>query len=110
MTVRDNRGEAMRHREISHYVHQNPDRQGQQPDTAPGNYYVSVIDPDTGRFGLLLGPFKNDHAAALAMVDKVRAKACDLDPRAYWYAFGTCRLPEDYEEPGRLNQFFFEGV
>lgn len=92
--------------QIDHYVHRLPDREEQRPDTAPGNYYVSVIDPYTGRFGLLLGPFKNDHAAALAMVEKVRAKAEELDWRAHFYAFGTCRLPEGYDRPGRMNRFF----
>lgn len=74
----------------------------QLPDTKPGNYYVSVIDGP--RSALLLGPFENDHAAALAMVDKVRAKAEEVDPRASWYAFGTCRM--DASRPGRLNAEF----
>ena len=50
----------------------------QAPDNQPGNYYVSVIDGK--RVGRLLGPFENDHAGALAMVDKVRVKAEELDP------------------------------
>ena len=79
----------------------------QQPDTKPGHYYVTVIDGP--RVGRLLGPFDNDHAAALAMVDQVRAKAEELDPRACWYAFGTCRLPPGDLVPiraGLLNKFF----
>ncbi len=79
----------------------------QQPDIKPGAYYVSVADG--GRVARLLGPFENDHAAALAMVDKVRAKAEELDPRAAFYAFGTVRLPNDDSVPiraGSLNRHF----
>ena len=79
----------------------------QQPDTKEGAYYVTVIDGK--RVGRLLGPFYNDHAGALAMVDKVRDKACDLDGRAHWYSFGTCRLPNDDSVPiraGLLNKYF----
>lgn len=79
----------------------------QPVDSKPGMYYVTVIDG--ARVGRLLGPFKNDHAAALSMVDKVRAKAEELDPRAAFYAFGTCRIPGDDTVPiraGLLNKFF----
>jgi len=79
----------------------------QTPDTKQGEYYVSVVDGK--RTALLLGPFTNDHAKALSMVDAVRAKAEELDPRAIWYAFGTVRLPGDDSVPiraGRLNAHF----
>lgn len=79
----------------------------QQPDTKPGMYYVSVMDG--ARTGRLLGPFENDHAGALAMVDKVRDKAQELDPRAAFYAFGTIRLSGDDSVPiraGLLNKYF----
>lgn len=77
----------------------------QTPDTKPGEYYVSVIDGP--RRALLLGPFTNDHAAALTMVDKVRTKAEELDPRAVWYAFGTSRMDAgEVRIPGRLNSYF----
>ena len=77
----------------------------QQPDTKPGNYYVSVVRGKDSR--LLLGPFANDHAAALEMVDAVRKKAEELDAKAHWYAFGTCRLEPDDDAPaGILNKFF----
>lgn len=59
------------------------------PDDSPGNYYVSCVDGD--RFAFLAGPFRNDHRAALAMVPQARQIACDLDPRAVFYGFGTCR-------------------
>lgn len=79
----------------------------QAPDNQLGSYYVSVIDGK--RVGRLLGPFENDHAGALAMVDKVRVKAEELDPRAAFYAFGTIRLPNDDSVPiraGLLNKYF----
>lgn len=79
----------------------------QTPDTKPGEYYVSVVDGP--RASRLLGPFTNDHAAALAMVDKVREKAEEIDPRAAFYAFGTCRIDGDGRVPvraGVLNRFF----
>jgi len=69
----------------------------QQPDTQPGHYYVSVLDRASnaghGRHALALGPFTNDHAGALAQVDAVR-NYCRLgDPFAWFWAYGTCRLP-----------------
>lgn len=79
----------------------------QQPDNKPGAYYVTVLDG--GKMGRLLGPFIDDHAAALAMVDKVRAKAEEFDPRAAFYAFGTARLPTDGSvllKAGLLNPNF----
>jgi hypothetical protein len=79
----------------------------QQPDTKPGMYYVTVMDG--ARVGRLLGPFENDHAGALAMVDAVRKKAEEIDPKACWYAFGTVRIPNDDSVPiryGSLNKLF----
>lgn len=81
----------------------------QAPDNAPGNYYVTVQRPDRRKpsgFDVrpLAGPYINDHAAALADVDKAAALACDMDPGAAFYAFGTTRLPETYSEPGILNK------
>lgn len=76
-------------------------------DTQPGEYYVSVVDGP--RKALLLGPFTNNHQAALDMVEKVRAKAEELDPRAVFYAFGTCRLEGGDKVPiraGSLNRYF----
>lgn len=80
----------------------------QQPDNKPGNYYVSVRK-DSGDWRVLLGPFPNDHAAALAWVDPARRKAEELDPRACWYSYGTVRLEPDAALPnGALNRFFPE--
>lgn len=74
----------------------------QAPDAAPGNYYVSIRDG--GRYGLLAGPFRNDHAGALAMVDRARAVAHEVNYReAVWASFGTCRMPGDFDRPGCLN-------
>lgn len=80
----------------------------QVADTRPGAYYVSVIDGP--RCALLVGPFINDHGRALAIVDAVRLKACDLDARGVFYAYGTCRLPLDGAtlRPGSLNAHFPE--
>ena len=74
----------------------------QVPDTAPGNYYVSALY--YGKHVLLLGPFLNNHGQALALVDRARELAHELDPRAPWYAYGTCRVDLSEEaRPGILN-------
>ena len=72
----------------------------QQPDDRPGNYYVTVRDGTRHRF--LLGPYKDDHATALAMVDEARRIAQELDRAAIWYAYGTARVT-GYAKPGILN-------
>lgn len=77
----------------------------QQPDPRPGFYYVSVLrdsrdaQPD---YRLLLGPFVNDHAGALAAVEGARLRAMQFDARAQWYAYGTCRCASN-QGPGILN-------
>lgn len=63
------------------------------PDTREGLYYVTVRRDD-GEFRLLRGPFLNDHAGALAAVDEARRRACELDPKAHWYSYGTARSLE----------------
>ncbi len=72
------------------------------PDTAPEPYYVSARRED-GDFRLLAGPY-DTHAAALADVDRASSIAMQLDPKATWYAYGTCRVKCDYREPGILNR------
>lgn len=64
-------------------------------------FYVSSIDGPSKC--LMLGPF-NTHAAALARVDEC-LKACDkVDPRAWFRAWGTCRLETENTLPlGRAN-------
>jgi hypothetical protein len=74
----------------------------QAPDTRPGFYYVSVVR-GSNDYRLLRGPFVNDHAGALAAVTPARYRAYDLDPRAYWYSYGTCRMDQD-AGPGILDK------
>ena len=81
---------AMKHKAIDAYEH--PEPTTQMPDSRPGNYYVSVCY--RCRYALLAGPWPT-HAEALAKVDDVRFIAQGLDPRGVWYAYGTCRLPDD---------------
>ncbi len=78
----------------------------QAPDTKEGNYYVSVVDGP--QHALLLGPFCNDHAKALSLVEKARDEAVRIDRKAWFYGFGTCRLPLDYDKPGKLNYLLEE--
>lgn len=73
----------------------NPD---QAPDTRPGLYYVSATEGR--RYSLLLGPYPT-HAEALEQVDVARLECIARDPRAVWWAYGTCRLPPDHPEPPR---------
>lgn len=80
----------------------------QAPDTKPGAYYVSVRRGAT-EWRPLVGPFINDHAKALSLVDAAQAKATDLDPKACWYYFGTARIdiePGKQPPPGILNSYF----
>lgn len=58
-------------------------------DDKPGAYYVSASNGK--KTEMLFGPFMNNHEAALVAVEKVRKVACDIDPRAHWYSFGTAR-------------------
>lgn len=75
----------------------------QQPDTRPGAYFVSGIHDAKGMV-LLVGPFFNDHAGALALVNAAKAYICQHWPRYHFeVAFGTVRLPADTKEIGRLN-------
>lgn len=80
------------------------------PDSKPGAYFVSVVRGD-GDWRPILGPFLNDHAKALGLVDAARKKAEELDPRAAWYGFGTVRVPlsePNCMRPGMLNSHFKE--
>ncbi len=74
----------------------------QTPDTAPGFYYVTMRD-DAGRTALLAGPFRDDHARALAMVGAASMKAADVRPQYWFNAFGTVRSETDLGE-GKLNK------
>lgn len=72
----------------------------QEIDTRPGFYYVSVIDGQSR--GLLSGPYST-HSEALADVTPAKVVTQMLDPRADFYAFGTCRFEVD-AGPGALNK------
>ena len=74
----------------------------QIPDTKPGNYYVTVRNGD--RYDFLAGPFRDDHQAALDLVDRCREITEGLDAWAHFYAFGTARIDYGYSEPGKLNR------
>lgn len=75
-------------------------------NTRPGFYYVSAVMGK--RFWRMLGPFDN-HEDALANVELVRRKACELNCWFDFAAFGTCRDDEDGTsqlEIGKLNDLF----
>lgn len=61
----------------------------QQPDPRDGLYYVTVRRDD-GEWRILRGPFLT-HVAALAALPWARRRACELDPKAHWYSYGTAR-------------------
>ncbi|MGF6603317.1 hypothetical protein P3T23_008071 [Paraburkholderia sp. GAS448] len=63
---------------------------------------------ETGRKWVpLLGPFADNHVAALEKVDDVRTLACDLDPRGVSWSYGTVRMDHQDDPPqGRLNNNF----
>lgn len=64
-------------------------------------FYVSAIDGK--RRALMLGPFAS-HEAALARVDACRRKADELDGRAWFWAWGACRLTTEKSLPnGNMN-------
>ena len=67
----------------------------------PGtNYYVSTIDGS--RFALLAGPFPT-HVEACDWVGRAREEAYRVDPRSWFYAFGTTAMKPEYRKPGKLN-------
>lgn len=63
-------------------------------------YYVSVVDGE--RYALLAGPFRT-HEEALAHLGCAREHAYSVDPRAWWYAYGTCKCPNGHRA-GILNK------
>jgi hypothetical protein len=72
----------------------------QTPDTRPGHYYVTAIDG--GRWFKMAGPY-NQHADALADVDRARDIASNVDGRAHFMSWGTCRT-ENSTDIGTLNK------
>jgi hypothetical protein len=73
----------------------------QTPDTRPGPYFVSAID-GTKKY-IMAGPYAG-HAAALADVDRARDIASNLEGRAHFMAWGTCRA-EGSTDIGTLNKY-----
>lgn len=73
------------------------------PDTRPGNYYVSVVRGR--RYCLALGPFPDDHARALAGVERVRRYFADNNLDGFHACgYGTCRLEVTVDgSEGKLN-------
>lgn len=81
---------------------------GQAPSPLPGKYYVSATDGD--RYWLMRGPFPT-HTEALAVVRETMLKAIDLDPKAVWMGWGTCRWKNEHSaKPGRMNGYFVQAV
>lgn len=68
------------------------------------NFYVSVVDGS--RYRLLRGPFKT-HTEALERVEETRRLATELDPKSWFYAFGTVGV-KDWDKPGILNERFLD--
>lgn len=52
------------------------------------SYFVSATRDDGAR-SVVCGPYTT-HEGALAAVDAVRRRVCDLLPEAWWYGWGTC--------------------
>lgn len=96
-------------KEIKSYRHEPVERTTQEPDTKPGDYYVTAFDRASnaghGRTAFLLGPFRDDHAAALSRVAEARRYVEEHYARAVWWAFGTARLDTADGNPvGKLNE------
>lgn len=72
------------------------------PEDCPsGIYFVTCIDGDS--WWPMSGPYPS-HAAALADVETCRRIACDRHAKAWWYRWGTARMPADTKyHSGRLN-------
>jgi len=86
-----------------------PKSEGSEPKnegTERKKYYVSVIDSERkdDPYRLLHGPH-DTHEDALALVDKVRAKAQAMDPKAHWYEFGTAGVTAAEHKPGIINKY-----
>jgi hypothetical protein len=65
------------------------------PETKPDEgraFFTSAIDGD--RYWILTGPFAT-FGEAKGAVDPARDKACKMNDRAWWFAFGVCQAPSD---------------
>jgi|SRR5215475_1156418 len=72
----------------------------QRPDTAPGPYYVVLIDG--ARWEIVSGPYLT-HAEALGLVDQARLRCEAQNWRAAFYRFVTARMRPDFSQPGSLQ-------
>jgi len=71
-------------------------------------YYVTCCrNHDLNEAALLLGPFAS-HAIALGFVDAARAAAERVDPRTFWYAYGTMAISGSFRRPGKLNELVLQ--
>lgn len=78
--------------------------ESQQPDTTPGNYYISCHDG--GRVWLLSGPYVNNHALALSLVEKAQRLASAANAWSDFFKFGTLRHETD--RPGNFQKCGFD--
>ena len=82
------------------------DGERQPPDPRPGHYYVVARDGDRHYF--LYGPVPT-HAEAIALIDDVRAYACEHDPRGSFMAWETARIdPSEEPGPGKITAAMLE--
>lgn len=89
-------------KQIEHYRHPPAVRSTQEPDTAPGPYYVSAIDGP--RTAYVSGPYET-HREALDLVEQARILCERHDSRALWAAFGTVRCKCGTTHPGKLQEW-----
>lgn len=71
-------------------------------DPTPGDFFVSAIDGD--KLALASGPYPT-HAVALANVDRISKLVEKADPKAVFYAWGTCKLPENSGKVGFVEKY-----
>lgn len=67
----------------------------------PRDPYAGHEIRDGKQVAYLAGPYKDDHAAALAAVTRAREVANRVDPFSEFDAFGTARA--DFDRPGTIN-------
>ena len=71
-------------------------------DIKAGHYYVSIVNGT--RKCLALGPFTNNHTAALSQVQRVNDYVGEHYPGGCFYAYGTCRVITNSPPEGKLNK------
>lgn len=77
----------------------------QTPDIKPGLYYVSAVRSGGRQWWPLLGPFPDDHLAAILKVDAVRKLACELDAHSAVRIPAAARIEHQENPPqGALNK------